>query len=179
MVAELEAYGLAKERLQLISDYLCHRKHRTKMGSTYNDWANVIRGIPQGSILGPLLFNIFINNIFLVVEKSDICNFVDDNLLYVHENNLPLILSNLEHDMKNLFYWFEINSRKFQFMILWKKNCLKHSLKIGSIESDKVDLQGITIDKALNFKKTYRKFKSHYQLQASCFKTNQKILDIR
>ena len=88
MVAELEAYGLAKERLQLISDYLCHRKHRTKMGSTYNDWANVIRGIPQGSILGPLLFNIFINNIFLVVEKSDICNFVDDNLLYVHENNL-------------------------------------------------------------------------------------------
>ena len=69
MVAKLEAYGLAKESLQLISDYLSYRKQRTKIGSTYSDWANVIHGIPQGSILGPLLFNIFVNDIFLVVEK--------------------------------------------------------------------------------------------------------------
>ena len=52
MVAKLEAYGLAKESLQLISDYLSYRKQRTKTGSTYSDWANVIPGIPQGSILG-------------------------------------------------------------------------------------------------------------------------------
>ena len=57
MVAKLEAYGISKESLQLISDYLSYRKQRTKIGSAYSDWANVIRGIPQGSILGPLLFN--------------------------------------------------------------------------------------------------------------------------
>ena len=72
MVAKLEAYGLAKESLQLISDYLSYRKQRTKIGSAYSDWANVIHGIPQGSILRPLLFNIFINDIFPVVQKSDI-----------------------------------------------------------------------------------------------------------
>ena len=163
MVAKLEAYGLSKESLQLISDYLSYRKQRTKIGSAYSDWANVIRGIPQGSILGPLLFNIFINDIFLVVEKSDICNFVDDNTLYFHGSNLPLILNNLEHDMKNLLYWFKINSLKanagkFQFMILRKNKRLKYCLKIRSItikESDEVELLGITIDKALNFKKTY------------------------
>ena len=161
MVAKLEDYSISKERLQLISDYLSYRKQRTKIGSAYCDWANVVRGIPQGSILGPLLFNVFINDIFLVVGKSDICNFADDNTLYSHGSNLPLILNNLEHDMRNLLYWFKINSQKenpgkFQFIILGKKKRLKYSLKIGSItikESDEVDLLEITIDKALNFKK--------------------------
>ena len=95
---------------------------------------------------------------FLVVEKPDICNFADDNTLYFDGSNLPLILSNLEHDMRNLFYWFKINSlkenpRKFQFIIFGKKNCLKFSLKIGFITIKKfnqVELLGITIDKALN-----------------------------
>ena len=161
MIAKLEAYGISKERLQLISDYPSYSKQRTKIGSAYSDWANVIRGIPQGSILGPLLFNIFINDIFLVVEKSDICNFTDDNTLYSHGSSLPLILNNLEHDMGNLFYWFKINSLKanpgkFQFMILGKKKRLKYCLEIGSIttkESDEVELLGITIDNDLNFKK--------------------------
>ena len=161
MVAKLEAYGISKEILQLISDYLSYRKQRTKNGSAYSDWANVICGIPQGSILGPLLFNIFINDIFLVVEKSDICNFADDNTLYSHGSNLPLILNNLEHDLKNLLYWFKINSLKakpgkLQFMILGNNKRLKYCLKIRSItikESDEVELLGITIDKALNFKK--------------------------
>ena len=187
MVAKLEAYGISKESLQLISDYLSYRKQRTKIGSAYSDWANVIRGIPQGSILGPLLFNIFINDIFLVVEKSDICNFADDNTLYSHGSNLPLILNNLEHDMRNLLYWFKINSLKtnpgkLQFMILGKKKRLKNSLKIGSItiiESEEVEVLAITIGKALNFKKTYLKFMPHCPEQVSCFKTNQKIIESR
>ena len=103
MVAKLETYGLAKESLQLRSDYLSYRKQRTKTGSAYSDWTNVIRGIPQGSILGHLLFKIFINDIFLVVEKSKICNFANDSTLYSHGSNLPLVLSNYEHDMSIVF----------------------------------------------------------------------------
>ena len=97
-----EAYGLVKESLQLISDCLSYRKQRTKIGSAHSDWTNSIRGIPLGSILGPFLFNNFISDIFLVFEKSDICNFADDNTLFSHGSSLPLFQSNLEHDMKNL-----------------------------------------------------------------------------
>ena len=131
---------------------------------------------PQGSILGPLFFNIFINDIFLVAGKSDICNFEDDNTLHSHDSNLPLILSNLEHDTRNLLYWFKINSLKakpgkFQFMILGKKNRVKYSLKIGCItvqEPDEAELLGITIDKALNFKKHIENLCpiAQYKLQA-------------
>ena len=112
MVAKREAYGPSEESLQLICDYLSYRKQIAKIRSAYCDWAIVIREIFQGSTLGLLLFNIFINDIFLVIEKSDICNFADDNTLYSHSSNLPLILNNLEHDMRNLLYWFKINSLK-------------------------------------------------------------------
>ena len=63
MVAKPEACGLAKRYLQLISDYLRYCKKRTKFGSAYSDWVYAIRGIPQGFILDPLLFNIFIKEV--------------------------------------------------------------------------------------------------------------------
>ena len=106
--------------------------------------------------MGHLLFNIFINDTFLFVEKSDICNYADDNILFSHGRNLFLIQNKLEIDMRNLLYWFKINllkanRGKFQFMILGKKNSLKYCLKIGSItvkKPNEVELLGITTDKA-------------------------------
>ena len=81
LIAKLEAYGLDRGSLNVLLDYLSLRKHRTKVGSSYSKWSEICRGIPQGSILG-LLFNIFINDIFFFVEKSEICNFADDNTVY-------------------------------------------------------------------------------------------------
>ena len=85
--------------------------------------------------MGPLLFNFFVNDIFIVVEKSYICNFTDENALYSHGNKLPLVLNNLKRDLRNLLYLFKINLLKanpgdFQFMILGKMDRLKYSLKI-------------------------------------------------
>ena len=82
LIAKLEAYGLGNGSLNLLLDYLTFRKQRTKVGSAYSKWSKMRPGSPQESILGPILFNIFINNIFMIIEQSDICNFADDNTLY-------------------------------------------------------------------------------------------------
>ena len=131
------------------------------MGSTYSNWSKILRVIPQGSILGPLLFNIFINDIFFFIEKSEICNFADDNTLYSCDKNLLHIKENLTFDMKNILLWFrknllKANAGKFQFMILNRKNHRRHRMVINSNSSKEINeviFLGITIDKELVFKK--------------------------
>ena len=66
------------------------------------------RGVPQGSILGPLLFNVFINDIFIFIEKTEACNFADDNTIYDCGKDLSNILENLKHDLKILLKWFRL-----------------------------------------------------------------------
>ena len=63
LIAKLDAYNFDKS-LEVIRSYLSNRKHRTKINYTFSEWAEIFDGIPQGSILGPLLFNIYMNDIF-------------------------------------------------------------------------------------------------------------------
>ena len=94
----------------------------------------------------------------MVIEKSEICNFADDNIIYVCGDDLSNILENLKHDMKILLTWFRINSfqaipDKFQFIILGKKQNLVR-LVINSIEIEKSKqeiLLSITTDNLWTF----------------------------
>ena len=72
-----------------------------------SDWAHVTTCIPQRSILGPLLFDIFLNDIFLFIEKPDICKFAHDGTFFFCGDNLSVILKSLEHDMKILLEWLK------------------------------------------------------------------------
>lgn len=65
LLTKLKAYGLNHHTCHLLKDYLQDREQRVKIGDTYSPWLRVKRGVPQGSTLGPLLLNIFINDIFL------------------------------------------------------------------------------------------------------------------
>ena len=90
-------------------DSLTFRKEKTKASSAYSKWSKIRRGIPQGSRLGSALFNIFIDNIFMIIEQSDICNFADDNILYSFEEKLTEIKENLISDTKSILNWFRLN----------------------------------------------------------------------
>ena len=69
LIAKLEAHGLDNGSLNLLLDYLSFRKQKTLVGSAYNKWSKVGRGTPLGLLLGPILFNIFINDIFMIIEQ--------------------------------------------------------------------------------------------------------------
>ena len=111
-------------------------------------------GIPQGSILGPLLFNSFVNDMFSFASKSDICDFADDNTLSSCRKTLGGILHNLKFDWRNILKWFKVNSLKpnpgkFQFMILGTNIDIRVNLFLfgNRIEkSQKAVLLRITID---------------------------------
>ena len=112
LIANLKAYGLGNSSLNLLLDYLTFRKQRTKVGFAYSKWSKIRRGIPRGSILRPILFNIFINDIFMIIEQSDICNFADNKTLYSCGEWLIEIKENLVFDTKGILNWFRLNSLK-------------------------------------------------------------------
>ena len=160
LVAKFEAFDTDENELSLIHKYLTNRKHRMKISSCYSDWFDIVRSIPQGSILGPLFFNLFIDDLFLFIERRNICNFANDNTIYSCNINLQTIPKDLKYDMQNILKWFKINSlkpntKKFQFMILVKSTSQSIILNINNIkirESSSVVLVGLTIDNRLTSK---------------------------
>ena len=87
-------------------DYLSNRKQRVKINGSFSSWQESIKGVPQGSVLGPLLFNVFINDLFFLVEETEICNYADDTTMYVCGHELEYIVSSLKTDAQKLSVWF-------------------------------------------------------------------------
>ena len=80
LIAKLNAYRFNYNALAFINSYFSGRKQRTKIGTTFSDWADIVLGTAQRSILGPLVFNIYINDIFLFTEGTEICRLVVKSL---------------------------------------------------------------------------------------------------
>ena len=158
LVAKLYAYGVDKSALKLIKSYLSNRWQRTKVNTALSSWFELMQGVPQGSVLGPLLFNIYINDLFWFNEQTEACNFADDTTLYSCDIDLRTLLQRLEHDTMIAIEWFgwnnmKLNEEKCHLLIAGHK--YEHIwAKVGAAriwESQKETLLGINIDNKLMF----------------------------
>ena len=124
--------------------------------SKYSSWEEILFGVPQGSILGPLLFNIFLWDLFFILNKTEFASYADDNTPYNSGQNIDNVIRTLENDSVRLLKWFSNNQMKANkdkwHLLLSNKE--KVTMKIGETEiksSNCEKLLRIKIDNNLAF----------------------------
>ena len=112
LIAKLHAYGFDTDALKFIYSYLKGRKQRTKINSSYSSFAEILFGVPQGSILGPLLFNAYICDPFYDTDDLDFATFADHNTPYSCLSGMISVLGQLKGVIDKIFAWFTKNALK-------------------------------------------------------------------
>ena len=172
LIAKLYAYGFSKDALKLIFSYMSDCWQRCKINKSFSSCSALLQGVPQGPVLGSILFNIYLNDLFYFL-RCDACNFADNRTPYVCGKNLDFVLTELEEYSIIAIEWFEknymrMNSDKCHLFISGNK--FEHLwTKIGNNriwENGTVKLLGITIDNEL-------KFDEH--LSNVCLNSNRKL----
>ena len=109
IIIKLNAFGFDKKSLSFISAYLNNRKQKTKVGSEFSDFLKILFGVPQGSVLRPILFIMFIADLFFINNDTDFASYADDTTPYVCEQNVFEVIGFLESKVTNVFKWFHEN----------------------------------------------------------------------
>ena len=91
-----------------------NRKQRVKLSATFSTWTDLISGVPQGSVLGLLLFNIYLNELFFFLQDINICNFADDTTPFICDETLERVLDKLEGNLRtcHLLVWKQLHETK-------------------------------------------------------------------
>ena len=105
LLTKLENYGIRDITLKWVTSYLSDRKHFTQIGDQKSQTLTLTHSIPQGSILGPLLFNIYINDLINCTNKLELILFADDSCFYTSNHNLTQLIENANLELNNIKNW--------------------------------------------------------------------------
>ena len=157
LLAKLYSYGFSRSALSLIHSFLSNRRQRVKINVSYSTWKGANLGVSQGSVLGLLLFNIYITHIFHLLNGTEICNYADDTTLYSCDCKVKNVIAKLEQNVNYVTTWFTENHMKLIenecYLIIFGTSKGKVIMHIGEVqikESDHEKLLGITLDKTLS-----------------------------
>ena len=159
-MAKLQAYGVTKDALKRMLSYQSQHKQCIKNGGSLSLLKIILSRVPQGSVLRLTLFNIYLNDIFLILGQ-DLHNFADDNTITTIGKTIDGLVHDLETKSEGVIEWMYNNNmitnpRKFKAILLSKKNIETVGTKFQIREkviysNDTVDLLGVAIDNQLNF----------------------------
>ena len=111
LIAKLYAYGFSKDALKLIFSFMSDHRQRCKINKSFSSCSALLQGVPQGSALRPILFNIYLNDLFYFL-RCVVCNFSDNTAPYVYGNDLDFYLTELKEHSMIAIEWFETNYMK-------------------------------------------------------------------
>ena len=154
--AKLHAYGFDYFALKLIHSYLTERLQRVRINASFSSWREIQTGVPQGSVLGPELYKINSNDLFLFL-LLEVANYADDNSPFAVASSIPKVISQLEKESVTLLNWIKNNGLKAnpdKFHLLLSDPSEELTIKIDNVEhknSKSQKLLGITIDNKLTF----------------------------
>ena len=166
LLHKLSIYGIRGHTNDFFRSYLTSRKQFTYINNTKSTIRDINYGVPQGSVLGPLFFILYINDIQFVDNPNNIRLFADDTGIFLSHKNLNELIENSKYILKRLSLWFKdnrltINHKKTYFSI-FHSNKRNVPNELTSIEVDEIGLKinrsqsvkyiGITLDEKLIFK---------------------------
>ena len=171
LIAKLNAYGFDEEALKLINSHLYDRSQKVKVGSSFSKELEIVCSVPQGSILGPLLFNIDICDLFFIDISSDIANYADDTTPCECAPYYEKLKENLKFTIYKIFTWFKNNN--------FKANATKCHFFLSPHQSATINIDG-SIVKSSNLQKLLgvtidSNFTSEQHINSLCRKSSQKL----
>ena len=163
LINKLKHYGIRGLALDWIKSYFGNRQQYVEYNGAYSSYNSIKCGVPQGSILGPLLFLIYINDLCNASNIVELILFADDTNIFFSHNNLPLLMNIINSEMNKLSEWFRanklsINAKKSNYMIFrprQKRQILDLTLELNGYKIDQVKevmFLGVILDECMTWK---------------------------